>query len=139
MYLKPYYRIRGNTLKMNALMNSENSSEMSNLAKFCRCIMNQFEWCIYCIKSYFIVYCYLFISYDNLYYLYHDIFYTNYIGCIEMRIKMNIPRLLSLVISVNIGCFLAQKQILQQIDHCAFTSLYSNDCISGCRYPNEMR
>ena len=43
MYLKPYYRIRGNTLKMNALMNSENSSEMSNLAKFCRCIMNKFE------------------------------------------------------------------------------------------------
>ena len=29
--------------------------------------------------------------------------------------------------------------IALEVDHCVFTSLYSNDCISGCRYPNEMR
>ena len=43
LYLKPYYRVRGNTFQMNTLMNSDNSSEMSNLAKFCHCIMKKNE------------------------------------------------------------------------------------------------
>ena len=43
LYLKPYYRIRHNTLKMEQLFNSENSKELSNLAKFCRCIVKKFE------------------------------------------------------------------------------------------------
>ena len=29
--------------------------------------------------------------------------------------------------------------IALELDHCVFTSLHLNDCISGCRYPNEMR
>ena len=29
--------------------------------------------------------------------------------------------------------------IALELDHNVFTSLYLDDCISGCRYPNEMR
>ena len=29
--------------------------------------------------------------------------------------------------------------IALKLDHFVFTSLYSNDCISGCMYPNEIR
>ena len=29
--------------------------------------------------------------------------------------------------------------IALELDHYTFTSIYSNDCISGCRYPNVMR
>ena len=39
-FIKPYYRIRPNALKMMQLFNSENSKELINLAKFCRKIMS---------------------------------------------------------------------------------------------------
>lgn len=43
MYIKPYYRQRPNALKMHALLNTQDDSELVNLAKFCTCIMNKFN------------------------------------------------------------------------------------------------
>ena len=42
-YLRPFYRVRPNTLKMCKLMNNQNRNELSNLVKFCCCIMKTFN------------------------------------------------------------------------------------------------
>ena len=62
IFLKPYYRIRPNTLKMSQLFNSENHKVLINLSKFCQKIMslpqnNCWNVCIY----------FLFICKTNVY------------------------------------------------------------------------
>ena len=40
-YLKPYFRIRPNTIKLEQLFNTKNVKQLSNLAKLCKLIMNK--------------------------------------------------------------------------------------------------
>ena len=42
-YLAPHFSSRPNIHKMQALMDTQKYSEISNLAKFCRCIMKKFR------------------------------------------------------------------------------------------------